>query len=391
MGDVTRLYIVRHAEAEGNIYRRAHGQCDGILMPNGLAQLERLAARFQGITPEAVYASDLYRARRTALAFARPMGLPVRTDERLREIGLGPWEDKPWGWCGREYPQQFPAFMRKLADFRLDGAETLRQVGDRTEAAAREIIARHRGGTAVIVTHGMAIRALLGRLLGVADEHIERIRHVDNASLTLLRVGPDGAAEAETVGEAEYLGELSTLAKQSWWRSQEEKPDIGLWFRPADLRREADELVGRQRETWLRVYGVEAGFDADAALEKTRAMAAADPRCVQFVMDIDKTVGLLLLALHQSPGSMGHIALIELDEAYCGQGLGIQPVGEAVSFYRARGRAALRLYVHRENRRAVRFYEKSGFLKTGEKPASHGTLDIMCRSILPDRELNAVQ
>jgi probable phosphoglycerate mutase len=278
--------------------------------------------------------------------------------------------------------------MRRLADFHLEGAETLRQTADRAEAAVSEIAARHRGGAAAVVSHGMAIRALLGRLLGVADSDIESLRHVDNASVTLVRLGPDGAAEAETIGDASHLGELSTLAKQSWWRSKEEKPDIGLWYRPASIRHDAEELIRRQRGAWIRVYGGEQGFHAGVALENITAMAEADPRCVQFVMDNDKTIGLLLLDSNQSTRSMGHISLIELDEEYCGQGLGIQPIGEAISFYRARGRSALRLYVHYGNARALRFYEKAGFLKTGEKQGSHGPLAIMCRSILPDMELS---
>ena len=389
MGDITHLYIIRHAEAEGNIYRRAHGHYNGFLMPNGVRQANLLAGRFEGVALDAVYASDLYRAHRTGLAVAG--GLPVVTDPRLREMCLGPWEDRPWAWCGREYPEQHHAFMHRLTDFHLQGAETLRQTADRMEAAAREIIARHRGGTAAIVSHGLSIRALLGRLLGVADEDIESIHHVDNASVTLVHVGPDGAAEAEYIGDSGYLGDLSTFSKQSWWKQTQEDLDIGLWFRPADISREAQELVGRQHKAWLRVYGGEKGFDADAARENVRAMAEADPRGVQFVMDNDKTVGLLLLALHQSSDSTGHMALVELDENYCNQGLGIQPVGEAVSFYRARGRAALSLFVHQGNARALRFYEKAGFLKTGEKQGSNGMLNIMGRSILPDMELNGVR
>ena len=30
---MTTVYIIRHAEAEGNVYRRCHGQYDGLLTP----------------------------------------------------------------------------------------------------------------------------------------------------------------------------------------------------------------------------------------------------------------------------------------------------------------------------------------------------------------------
>ena len=36
----TTVYIIRHAEAEGNVYRRIHGQYDSRITPNGLRQVE---------------------------------------------------------------------------------------------------------------------------------------------------------------------------------------------------------------------------------------------------------------------------------------------------------------------------------------------------------------
>ena len=32
---MTRIYLIRHAEAEGNLYRRAHGQYDSNITPLG--------------------------------------------------------------------------------------------------------------------------------------------------------------------------------------------------------------------------------------------------------------------------------------------------------------------------------------------------------------------
>ena len=56
---MTRVYIVRHGEAEGNIYRRIHGQYDSNLTDNGLRQVEALEERFRSIHLDAVYSSDL--------------------------------------------------------------------------------------------------------------------------------------------------------------------------------------------------------------------------------------------------------------------------------------------------------------------------------------------
>ena len=37
---MTTIYLIRHAEAEGNIYRRIHGQYDGRITPRGYKQIE---------------------------------------------------------------------------------------------------------------------------------------------------------------------------------------------------------------------------------------------------------------------------------------------------------------------------------------------------------------
>ena len=51
------VYIIRHAEAEGNIYRRCHGLYDSLLTPRAYQQLPCLAKRFENVPLAAVYAS----------------------------------------------------------------------------------------------------------------------------------------------------------------------------------------------------------------------------------------------------------------------------------------------------------------------------------------------
>ena len=43
------VYIIRHAEAEGNIYRRCHGLYDSLLTPRAYQQLPCLAKRFENV------------------------------------------------------------------------------------------------------------------------------------------------------------------------------------------------------------------------------------------------------------------------------------------------------------------------------------------------------
>ena len=94
---MTEIYVIRHVQAEGNLYRMCQGHWDGDVTPIGVCQRDALAERFKDVPVDAVYSSDLYRARFTASAITKYHDLPIITDRRFREINLGPWETKYFG------------------------------------------------------------------------------------------------------------------------------------------------------------------------------------------------------------------------------------------------------------------------------------------------------
>ena len=90
------VYLIRHAEAEGNLYRRVHGWYDSLITENGYRQIAALRGRFADVPIDAVYSSDLFRTGTTARAIYPGHGLELHTTPGLREIGVGVGEDKPW-------------------------------------------------------------------------------------------------------------------------------------------------------------------------------------------------------------------------------------------------------------------------------------------------------
>ena len=120
--------MIRHAEAEGNLYRVAHGHYDSLITDRGYEQIKALEKRFADIHIDAVYSSDLFRTRTTAKAIYVPKGLPLHTDADLREVNLGVWEDRPWQELTMESPEQMYFFNRRLEQWQIDGCETAAQV-----------------------------------------------------------------------------------------------------------------------------------------------------------------------------------------------------------------------------------------------------------------------
>ena len=103
---MTVIYLIRHAEAEGNLYRRIQGHWNGQVTPRGLGQIDALAERFRAVPIGAVFSSDLQRTQDTAGAILKYHDLQLETTPRLREANLGVWEGRPWGDVEYESPEQ---------------------------------------------------------------------------------------------------------------------------------------------------------------------------------------------------------------------------------------------------------------------------------------------
>ncbi|MGC8861269.1 MAG: histidine phosphatase family protein, partial [Armatimonadota bacterium] len=87
--EVIAVYLVRHGESAYNSEGRIQGQHDPPLTELGLRQAELVAGRLAEEKFDAVYSSDLVRARATAEVIAAGLGLSCETTPLLREARLG--------------------------------------------------------------------------------------------------------------------------------------------------------------------------------------------------------------------------------------------------------------------------------------------------------------
>jgi broad specificity phosphatase PhoE len=155
---VTTLLLVRHGETDWNADGRLQGHTDRPLTDFGRRQARDLADALAGEKLQAIYSSDLTRARETAEIVAGRLGLPVVLDRDLREKDWGNWEG-------------LTAVERDRVEF----------VGESTEAheerilhALRRISERHPDGSCVlVVTHGGSMRRVQTAALGMALPVIE--------------------------------------------------------------------------------------------------------------------------------------------------------------------------------------------------------------------------
>ncbi len=376
---MTRIYLIRHAEAEGNLYRRLHGWYDSLITENGHRQIKALEERFRDIPIDAVYSSDLFRTCTTAASICKPKGLPLNKRRALREIHVGEWEDLPFGEVIQRYPEEFGRFNSNHPDFCCAGSETFGQVRARVGDAILHIARENPEKTVAIFSHGVAIRNSVARFMGVSPEETgEKVPHGDNTAVAMLEVEDDEVKVVFFNDNSHLTEEISTFAHQKWWKSQGKVMDANLWFRPLDMDHSSEFYYNARREAWITIHGSMLHFDGDGFLRDAADQAHYNERSVMQVMLGDKPAGVLQLNMRrEAEKGVGSIPFFYMLPETRRQGLGVQLLGQAVSTYRAMGRKYLRLRCAPDNYVAQRFYQRYGFRKIGEDPGSRVPLDIM--------------
>ncbi len=329
-GGMTRLYLIRHAEAEGNLYRLAHGHYDSLITERGYRQIAALRRRFADIPVDAVYASDLFRTRTTARAIYESKGLPLHTDPALREIGVGVWENRPWQELGMKFPELMVAFNHDMGKWHVEGSETAADVLSRFIPALERIARENDGKTVAVFSHGTALRLVLGTLQGMSLEEINETRHADNTAVSLLEY-ENGAFRVVFRDDNSHLMEagLSTLAQQSWWKNKNAREQGAYYGEMTDADRKA-----------LAEQGV---------------TVPAEGRVIAVYCEGTVIGGVQLLP----EGVIGWYYLLP---DYRGRRLGVPPLGQAVKYYRPRGIDRLRLRCADGELRP--FFAKLGFVPT---------------------------
>lgn len=216
---MTRLYIIRHAEAEGNIMRIFQGRLDADISENGARQLEELRERFKTVKFDAVYSSPLIRAYKTAQAADFYRGLPIKKLDGLAEIDGGRWEGEKWDEIPELFPDENDAWVNEPWNFAPQGGETMRNVYDRVWKAVLGIVKENPGRTVVVTSHGCAIRNFICRAKGLPLERLREIEWFENTAVSTVEFDDDFTPRVVSLNDSAHLGdELGTLSKQDWWQ-----------------------------------------------------------------------------------------------------------------------------------------------------------------------------
>ncbi len=212
--DVRRVtyLLIRHGEAEGNREHRFIGQMNVPLSELGRRQAELVSQRLTDAGVTRIVSSDLSRATDT-VAPLTSAGVPIRLDDRLREINNGEWGGKSPEEIEAGWPEMWERY-RQGEDVPRPGGERWIDVQTRAVAAIEADAANASDGDVVAVSsHGGTSMSILLWALGITlDGGVFRgpFAPLRNASVSTLLLPSRRIGSVNDVG---HLGPLTTDAR----------------------------------------------------------------------------------------------------------------------------------------------------------------------------------
>ena len=183
------LVLVRHGETPWNRERRLQGHLDIGLNEAGQRQAGAVGRRLARERIDALYTSDLQRARQTAEAITRATGLAAQADDRLRERSYGVFEGHCIDDLARHFPAQHADWQARRVDAVIERGETLRAFHRRIATALDGIARRHPGQRVVLTVHGGVLDCAY-RL--ATDTPLDTRRAWDLLNASINRIAFDG-------------------------------------------------------------------------------------------------------------------------------------------------------------------------------------------------------
>src|SRR3989338_11238652 len=165
MQNFCNIYLVRHGEKEWNEKKIIQGHSDIPLNEKGKLQSKQLGEKLKDIHFEAVFSSDLSRAKRTAEIIILEKKLAVITTNTLRERMFGRFEGKHIDEL-RKILGELILFSKERQKklFGLNDIENDEEVMGRFIPFIREVAVAYPGKNVLMVTHGGLMRVFFSHI-----------------------------------------------------------------------------------------------------------------------------------------------------------------------------------------------------------------------------------
>ncbi len=175
---MTTVYVVQTGQTTLEEARRLESAAGGALTEQGLEEVRSAARALDGHKIKTVYACTVGEGeRQTAEVLAEQLHAKVRDHGELHEIDYGLWQGLTTEEIKRRQPRVYRQWTKAPASVRPPEGETLAEAQHRLRHALKEIVRRHKNGTALLVLRPVAMGLL--KCLAENGELDDLWRHVD--------------------------------------------------------------------------------------------------------------------------------------------------------------------------------------------------------------------
>ena len=208
----TTLTLIRHGLSDYNLDGRFQGSGDEAgLSARGLRQALLVGRSLCGLPLDRVYSSPLRRAYESARIITRGAGLllPVRSDDRLREVDIPGWEGLRHPEIRDTDPDAFARYRDTPGAFEIQaGGTSLRPLAELYERASGFLEEEVLGMSSSIlaVSHLGTNQALINAALGLSEGHHHRLQQ-SQCGVSRLVFDVEGRARLTLLNDASPLGE----------------------------------------------------------------------------------------------------------------------------------------------------------------------------------------
>ena len=150
------LYIIRHGRTDWNDRKRLQGQTDIPLNDTGRRMAAEAAERYEDIPFDVCFCSPLCRAKETAELLLKGRDVPIRYDDRLKEMSFGEYEGVAESFKIPDCPVNRFFFHPEEYTEAVPGGENVNELLSRTRAFYEEEVVPYleAGKDVLVVGHG---------------------------------------------------------------------------------------------------------------------------------------------------------------------------------------------------------------------------------------------
>lgn len=186
---ITTIYLIRHAECQGNVDNKLSGVTDFKVTEKGKKQSKLLANRLKNFGISRIYSSPLSRAVDTAKIIMKECNIDsLNILNNLHEIDYGVCD----GMCWTDIDQKYPTLRKEWKEIHhypigIPKQENFTELQTRIIDSILKITNDNLGKKIAIISHGIAISSFLCFAKNLNIEECNKLKQQDNTAYSILK------------------------------------------------------------------------------------------------------------------------------------------------------------------------------------------------------------